>query len=1162
MDTILLSRSGPGKQAEFPVQSSTKGGSPRELVVADGASPDLAPLLADTHLPVLPIAAGICPLASITRHLQLRQRRGQPLDTLHLVAHGEPGAVLLGKTRIDRDALTKSAALLAVWGVSRIAIWSCNTGQDSAFIRTLAELTGASVFASERRVGVGHQTTIEDNTGATLALNTLFSDTAITEWGGTLMNQYDAGGRQFNFDFDEAELLTPGNELSVDAKWRFKNVVTVLDEDGKSVSIDAIVSIVDLFRARVSVLDSSTLQYSSNQFSQAEGFLQPNIQFNGTTDPSIKGGYAEFRIDFVEGFDAAAGSGSAVSLLNVNVDLYDIDGNGSSQSARQYIEVSNLEAYAVSTGTLIDISTSSDGSGICFNANNTPYTTGAPVYTKPGFNITGLPGSFGTSISESGQKTGDFVRAQLVYETGISSFQFKLGDSGWNNTNDYVALYALNFGSSVPFDSAARFGIEATGAVVSECGTSSTISVNLSGDLLAPPTGTVTIDLLDALSRSPLVDLASIVINADGSVTVNNEFTLSSTRLEFTVGDPDAATHWTKTQSITVTGLNDTALDGNALFEGLLVASSTDNRFNKLSTTIQLTNLDNDTQISSPTLLAGESAAVFEVSAAAGRVLQFAVVDETTSGMAGAALSTSSDGGQTWQPYAAGGAGYRVPGSGVQNVLVRVDILPESINPSLRNISNSFNLVVSSPGVPCPVEATATILPLSSIGDRVWRDTNVNGQQDDGEAGVAGVVVELFASVDGQASGAVLATTSTDGDGSYSFQDLQPGDYIVKFTAPDGERFTKTDQGDDASDSDADASGFTASYSLAPGESINTVDAGLYSLSSISGNVYHDVNDDGVFDPTESGIGNVVLTLTGVDAFGNAVSLSTTTAEDGSYAFAGLVPGTYSVTQTQPEGWDDGKDSLGSEGGTLSNDLLSGINLLPGVDATNYNFGELLPAPPEDPLEAPGVRTPGFWGSKTWSKFWDGVAGNEPRQCRTKGFPKGDLLFAPYKSGAQGTQRDPVTGGDSAGLLIGDWNRNGITDSGEQTLFYSTSEALKIINASTKPNTGDTRYILGRSLNAAWLNYVAGNPVDTAAVADRDARHWINAGIAWLQTHTPDENRDTFGDGSLTSLASPAIRSSNAAWSTPITGGNAIHTNLDRYNNGLGGLADGLFSGG
>lgn len=1161
MEPTLLSLSVPvvRNDAYHQAQGATRI---RQMIAADGASADLNPLLADARLPLLAIAADASPLETITCHLRQQRRIGRPLHTLHLVAHGEPGVVLFGRFRIDRNALTQAAELLADWGVARIAIWSCHTGLDAAFVSTLAELTGASVLASERMIGVGHQCTLEDNTGTAMALNDLFSDTALSEWGGTLMNQYDAGGQQFNFDFDNAELLTPGNELSTDAKWRFEDVVTALDASGKSVSIDAIVSIVDLYRAGILELDSDSLQYSITQFQQADGFFQPIVRIAGTSDPSIKGGFAEFQIDFVEDFDTLTGTSSSVSLLNVNVDLYDIDGNGSNLTARQYIEVSNLEAYSISTGTFIDIATSPDGSGIVFNANNTPYTTGDPIYTSPGFNITGLPGSLGTSTSELGQPTGDFVRAQLNYETGISSFKFKLGDSNWSGSSGYTAFYGLNFGSSIPFESAAHFGIEATSGTVSECGTSSAINVNLSGDLAAPPTGTVIIDLLDALSRSPLVELASVVINADGSVTVNNEFTLSSTRLEFTVGDPDAATHWTKTQSITVTGLNDSALDGNALFEGLLVASSADARFNNLSRTIQLVNLDNDTQISSPTLLIGESAAVFEVSAAAGRVLQFAVADETTTGMAGAALSTSSDGGQTWIPYAAGGAGYKVPGSGVQNLLVRVDILPESINPSLRNISNSFNLEVSSPGVPCPVEATATILPLSSLGDRVWRDSNVNGQQDDGEAGVAGVVVELFASVDGQPSGTVLATTSTDSDGNYSFQDLQPGDYIVKFTAPDGERFTKADQGDDASDSDAGESGFTASYSLAPGESINTVDAGLYSLSSISGNVYHDVNDDGVFDPTESGIGNVVLTLTGVDAFGNAVSLSTTTAEDGSYAFAGLVPGTYSVTQTQPEGWDDGKDALGSEGGTLSNDLLSGINLLPGVDATNYNFGELLPAPPEDPLEVPGVRTPGFWGSKTWSKFWDGIAANEPAQAGTKGFPKGDLLFAPYKSGAQGTQRDPVTGGDSAGLLIGDWNRNGITDSGEQTLFYSTSEALKIINASTKPNTGDTRYILGRSLNAAWLNYVAGNPVDTAAVADRDARHWINAGIAWLQTHTPDENRDTFGDGSLTSLASPAIRSSNAAWSTPITGGNAIHTNLDRYNNGLGGLADGLFSGG
>lgn len=883
-----------------------------ELIIADGTSLGLAPLLAEAMLPLLQIGGEADPLAAITGELEQRRRSGHLPAVLHLVGHGEPGALHLGRSRIDRQALVNAAPLLARWGTSQIVLWSCEVGADSAFTSTLAELTGAQVLATASQVGVGHQLSFLDANGNMLAFEALFPESAIERWGGTLANVYDAGGKQFDFNFANAELLTPGNSLSINAKWRFRNVVTVKDANGNDVSIDAIVSVLDLVRARLNTLDSSAFQFNTTQIPAANSFLQPIVVFDGTSDPNtVKGGYAEIGIDFVKDFDANVSQGTSVSLLNFKADIYDIDGTGANKSARQYVETNNLEAYAVSAGTLIDISSSPNGT-VRFSANNTPAGEGDPQFMFPGYNITGLPGAIVTTPGpEQGFATGDLIRAQLLYDKPVSSLQFRLGESSWAETGPYGAFFALNFGSQIPFQS--------------------------------PP----------------------------------------------------------------------------------------------------------------------------------------------------------------------------------------------------------------------------EIIRYSSLGDRIWTDTNVNGQQDDGEAGVAGAVVELFVSVDGQPSGTVLATTLTDSDGNYSFQTLPPGDYIVKFTAPEGARFTLASQGDDASDSDANSSGFTASYTLAPGESNNTIDAGLFTLSSIAGNVYHDANDDGVFDSTESGIGGVTLTLTGVDAFGNAVSLSTTTAENGSYQFADLVPGTYSVTQTQPEGWNDGKDSLGSEGGVLANDLLSGINLLSGVNASNYNFGEVLPTPPPvDPIVAPGVRTPGFWGSCTWSKFWDGVAGNEPKQARTKGFPVGDLQFAPYKSGAQGTQRDPVTGTDRAGLLIGDWNRNGITDAGEQTLFYSTSEALKIINASVKPKTGDMRYTLGRSLNAAWLNYVAGNPVDTAAVGDRDARHWINAGIQWLGTHTPDENGDHFGDGSLTSLARPAIRASSSAWSTPITGGNAIHTSLDRYNNGLGGLADGLFSGG
>ncbi|HEY1599161.1 MAG TPA: hypothetical protein VGG64_06135, partial [Pirellulales bacterium] len=49
---------------------------------------------------------------------------------------------------------------------------------------------------------------------------------------------------------------------------------------------------------------------------------------------------------------------------------------------------------------------------------------------------------------------------------------------------------------------------------------------------------------------------------------------------------------------------------------------------------------------------------------------------------------------------------------------------------------------------------------------------------------------------------------------------------------------------------------------------------------------------------------------------------------------------TYTITETQPSAYSDGKDTLGNKGGTASNDKFSGINLTAGAAATGYNFGE------------------------------------------------------------------------------------------------------------------------------------------------------------------------------------------------------------------------------
>ena len=121
----------------------------------------------------------------------------------------------------------------------------------------------------------------------------------------------------------------------------------------------------------------------------------------------------------------------------------------------------------------------------------------------------------------------------------------------------------------------------------------------------------------------------------------------------------------------------------------------------------------------------------------------------------------------------------------------------------------------------------AGLVKLAQLGDRVWKDANINGLQDLGEYGYANVKVELYNCANG-----LVATQYTNATGYYLFTNLIPGDYYVKFYAPTNWGFTLKDKGlDDAKDSDADVtSGKTICTTLIPGESDKTWDAGLVLL--------------------------------------------------------------------------------------------------------------------------------------------------------------------------------------------------------------------------------------------------------------------------------------------------------------------------------------------
>ncbi|MBS0450574.1 MAG: hypothetical protein JSS14_04625 [Proteobacteria bacterium] len=128
---------------------------------------------------------------------------------------------------------------------------------------------------------------------------------------------------------------------------------------------------------------------------------------------------------------------------------------------------------------------------------------------------------------------------------------------------------------------------------------------------------------------------------------------------------------------------------------------------------------------------------------------------------------------------------------------------------------------------------------FAKLGDRVWNDTNADGIQDPGETGRAGVTVELYqATVDGE-PGALVGTQTTDANGNYLFTQLTPGDYIVKFVAPDGTYISPPYVGiDNSINSDAEeTSGRTAVYTLTSGQEELAVDMGLYVTTSVKDEV-------------------------------------------------------------------------------------------------------------------------------------------------------------------------------------------------------------------------------------------------------------------------------------------------------------------------------------
>ncbi len=274
-------------------------------------------------------------------------------------------------------------------------------------------------------------------------------------------------------------------------------------------------------------------------------------------------------------------------------------------------------------------------------------------------------------------------------------------------------------------------------------------------------------------------------------------------------------------------------------------------------------------------------------------------------------------------------------------------VAPGAVITNTANLTDANTLPGPDPNertLPPDADNDSLTIRTNSLAGFVFDDADNDGIFDVGESGILNAQVQLIGT--DHLGNSVNQFVSTLADGSYSFLNLRPGSYTLVETQPGG--FL------DGLDTAGSQGGSTAvndvilSISLPTGVETNGVNNNFAELApaSLAGSVYHDLDNDGVRDGGEVGIAGISLRLQGTDDLGATIDRTTTTAGDGTYSFANLRPGVYSITETQPITFLDGVDSDGSlaNGDTSTNDVIASIDVVPGDTGVSYNFGEIAPS--------------------------------------------------------------------------------------------------------------------------------------------------------------------------------------------------------------------------
>ncbi|WP_293129017.1 SdrD B-like domain-containing protein [Microcoleus sp. bin38.metabat.b11b12b14.051] len=192
---------------------------------------------------------------------------------------------------------------------------------------------------------------------------------------------------------------------------------------------------------------------------------------------------------------------------------------------------------------------------------------------------------------------------------------------------------------------------------------------------------------------------------------------------------------------------------------------------------------------------------------------------------------------------------------------------------------------------PVPVVGLRTITGIK------FNDLDGNGTQTAGELGVPGVTIFLDTNnntiLD---AGETSVITGTSPDGSFTFPNLSPGTYNIREIVPPGSRPTTSNPVTATL-----AAGVTAPAIVNFGNQAIPV----VGLRTITGIKFNDIDGNGTQTAGELGVPGVTIFL---DTNNNTIldagetSVITGTSPDGSFTFPNLSPGTYNIREIVPPG--------------------------------------------------------------------------------------------------------------------------------------------------------------------------------------------------------------------------------------------------------------------